>query len=158
MMGLSRSLKRKLLLAMGAIALLIAVCSLFAYSAANRRIPIEAVYLRSPNGLFAEVGFAPDALHLPLLQLAGCTVEASLFVWTDRGWKRGGSILSYGWDAKKGARARLSVPDSKWKIEFRAAPTRQLKIRALTIPVGIKTNILAVAEFPPRQEIEAAKR
>jgi hypothetical protein len=157
-MRLSRSLKCKLLLAMGAIALLIAVCSLYAYSAANRRIPIEAVYLRSPNGLFAEVGFAPDALHLPLVQLAGCTVEASLFVWTDRGWKSGGHMLSYGWDPKKGVRARLSVPDARWRIEFRAAPRRQLKIGVLTIPVGIKTNILAVAEFPRRQEIEAAKR
>ncbi len=157
-MGLPRPLKTKHLLAIAAVGLLITAGALYAWSVQGRDIVIEATYLRSPSGLFAEVGFPTDVLRLPPLQLAGCTVEASLFEWTGADWKRTGGILSYGWNPKKGVQARLSVPDAKWKLELRATPHRQLKIGRLTIPVGIRTNIVAAAAFPPRREVEAALR
>lgn len=148
---LGKKLRRTLILI---VAILIAA-TLAAFFFLSNPAPQTTFYRDHDGLLIADIRPRAKILQLPFIRFKDVSVSPNLRVWRDGEWHEDHSHLrNIRWSRDFGYRARITVPDEKWRIEMRCAPKREFRLGALNFPLPFRTNLVFSLEFPSFRELE----
>jgi hypothetical protein len=148
---LGKKLRRTLIVA---VAILIAA-TLTAFFFLSNPAPQTTFYRDRDGLLIADIRPRAKTLQLPFIRFTGVSVSPNLRVWRDGEWREDHNhFRNIRWSREFGYRARITVPDEKWRIEMRCAPKRAFRLGALNFALPFRTNLVFSLEFPSRRELE----